>query len=346
MSQKELAARTGRPLKTINEIIQGKASIKSETAVQLEKVLHIPAKLWLQYQANYDESVARQAEIARFEVDAQWMARFPVGDMTKCGWLPATKDKRQVLASMLEFFSVASPKGWNDMWLAPSARFRISLAHTSSPESVSAWLRHGEICASQMDLPAFNAKRFEEGLSRLRTFIKEDNLEVVQQAMREECKAAGVSLVFTQCLKHAPISGAVRWINDRPVMQISGRFKYDDHIWFTFFHEAAHILLHGKQQVFLEGTTETNEQHQEAEAEANQYAADFLIPSKEREEFIEAANFTKAAILAFAKKLKVAPGIIVGQLQKYQVVPYGTRLNYLKRQFDLSMDELPLNNAA
>jgi addiction module HigA family antidote len=43
MSQAELAARTGRPLKTINEIIKGKAAITTDTALQLERVLGIPA---------------------------------------------------------------------------------------------------------------------------------------------------------------------------------------------------------------------------------------------------------------------------------------------------------------
>lgn len=35
MSQAELAKRTGRPLKTINEIVKGKAAITAETAIQL-----------------------------------------------------------------------------------------------------------------------------------------------------------------------------------------------------------------------------------------------------------------------------------------------------------------------
>jgi HTH-type transcriptional regulator/antitoxin HigA len=342
MSQKELAARTGRPLKTINEIIQGKASITSETALQLEKVLQIPAKLWLQYQANHDESVARQAEAARFAADAEWIARFPIRDMTKCGWLPETKDKQQVRDSLLSFYAVANPKGWNEMWMAPSARFRISLAHTTSPEAVSAWLRHGELCAGRLELPGFNPKRFREALLTLRTLVTELRWEVVQRAMREECTASGVALVFTRCLSHAPISGAVRWIHERPVLQLSGRFKQDHHIWFTFFHEAAHILLHGKQDVFLEGTSESDSQHQAKEDEANDFAANLLVPPAERIEFIEAGDFSKASILAFAKRINVSPGIVVGQLQKLQVIGYSTRLNYLKTSPDLSMDDIPL----
>ena len=43
MSQSDLARRMGRPLKTINEIVQGKAAITADTALQLERVWNIPA---------------------------------------------------------------------------------------------------------------------------------------------------------------------------------------------------------------------------------------------------------------------------------------------------------------
>ena len=58
MSQVELAKRMGRPVKTINEIIQKKAAITAETALQLEQVLHIPASFWLKLEQHYRESHA------------------------------------------------------------------------------------------------------------------------------------------------------------------------------------------------------------------------------------------------------------------------------------------------
>lgn len=42
------------------------------------------------------------------------------------------------------------------------------------------------------------------------------------------------------------------WLDDTPFIQLTGRFKRNDVFWFTFFHEAGHILLHGKKDVFLE----------------------------------------------------------------------------------------------
>lgn len=54
ISQKELARRMGRPINTINEIINGKKAITAETALQLEEVMkEIPARFWLNLEIDY-----------------------------------------------------------------------------------------------------------------------------------------------------------------------------------------------------------------------------------------------------------------------------------------------------
>jgi HTH-type transcriptional regulator/antitoxin HigA len=58
ISQAYLAERTGMSKNTISEIIQGKASITPEAALQLEKALSIPASFWNNLERNYQESLA------------------------------------------------------------------------------------------------------------------------------------------------------------------------------------------------------------------------------------------------------------------------------------------------
>ncbi len=62
MSQAELAEHMGRPHKTINEIVNGKAAITPDTALQLERVSGVPAHFWLNREQHYQEWRARQAE--------------------------------------------------------------------------------------------------------------------------------------------------------------------------------------------------------------------------------------------------------------------------------------------
>ena len=67
------------------------------------------------------------------------------------------------------------------------------------------------------------------------------------------CAHAGVAVVFVQELPNTGISGSTQWLTPtKALVQLSLRYKTDDQLWFTFFHEAGHILAHGKRQVFLE----------------------------------------------------------------------------------------------
>lgn len=65
MTQTDLAAMMKRPIKTINEIVHGKARITVHTAIQLEKALKVDATLWLYWEADYRLSLARQQRTSK-----------------------------------------------------------------------------------------------------------------------------------------------------------------------------------------------------------------------------------------------------------------------------------------
>ena len=62
MSQKELAARLGRPPQVINEIIQSKKEITPITAIGLAKVLGINTQYWINLEKDYRMTLARNRE--------------------------------------------------------------------------------------------------------------------------------------------------------------------------------------------------------------------------------------------------------------------------------------------
>jgi HTH-type transcriptional regulator / antitoxin HigA len=139
--------------------------------------------------------------------------------------------------------------------------------------------------------------------------------------------------VFTQNLPKAPISGATRWFHNKPIIQLSGRFKTNDHFWFTFFHEAAHIILHGKKDIFLENV-EGTEIDQEKEEEANAFAAKILLTEKELQQIIYSASLHEDVIQDFAKKFRTAAGVIIGRLQHLKLIPFHAG-NSLRQKIDL-----------
>src|SRR5947209_17876000 len=93
ITQAELAERTGRPKKTINEIVQGKAAITPETALQLERVLGVPASFWNNLERSYQAAQARDQERTSLAEHVSWLRTLPVNEIIKRGWIKAHKDQ-------------------------------------------------------------------------------------------------------------------------------------------------------------------------------------------------------------------------------------------------------------
>ena len=155
--------------------------------------------------------------------------------------------------------------------------------------------------------------------------------------MRENCCKAGVALVWVKPLPKARLSGAAWWLSPRkPVIALSARHKSDDHLWFSLFHEAAHIMLHSKKGVFVDGA---NGDVDAVEAEANEWAARSLVPSSAWQRFLAANAYrSEDAIRSFAAEQEIAPGIIVGRLQHEKLLPWRSRLNRLKVRLEWTDD--------
>jgi len=128
MGPKEFAIRTGKPEKTITAILSGKSSITSEMSILFENVLRIPAKFWLQRQANFDEAYARQNRILTIQEAIEWAKNFPYSEMVKFNWVKSTRKVEERVVELFSFFGVASKTGWENYYLNSKLKvaFRIS----------------------------------------------------------------------------------------------------------------------------------------------------------------------------------------------------------------------------
>jgi HTH-type transcriptional regulator/antitoxin HigA len=132
----------------------------------------------------------------------------------------------------------------------------------------------------------------------------------------------GVRFVVVESLTSAKIDGVCFWLNERsPVIAISLRYDRIDNFWFVLRHEIEHVLqMHGTMlDVELEGDRAgTGEGVAEEERVANSAAQEFCVPSKMMKDFVDrkAPFFAERDLIAFARILKVHPGIVAGQLQR------------------------------
>jgi addiction module HigA family antidote len=274
MTQTDLAGRIGRTKKTVNEIVTGKAPIEPETALQLERVLGIPARFWNNAERQYRDHLVRQEERARLQQQVERLRSFPVKEMCNLGWLPKRTDAVEMLSELLSYFGAATFETLDQLDLRTCAAFRQSAMHRVDHGAVLAWLRKGELDARGIVCRPFQKDRFRAALAEIRELTLRPIAEAIAETVRL-CAESGVAVVFVPELPKTRTWGATRWLTaDKALIQLSARGKTDDQLWFTFFHEAGHILLHPKKDIFIElDNTEDSR-----EDEANRFAADHLIP--------------------------------------------------------------------
>ena len=213
------------------------------------------------------------------------------------------------------------------------AQWRQSPTFAADPAAVSAWLRQGEIQSAQIQCAPYDEARFRQALQHIRGLTTQPPEGFVTQ-MTGLCAQVGVAVIFVPEIPGTRTCGATRWLTPTKAMiMLSLRYKTDDHLWFTFFHEAAHILLHGKREVFLEDDDEVSEDVRAKEEEADRFASDFLIPPEAFRRFHpRGAHISHEDIIEFAQQLGIAPGIVVGRLQHDGIVP-PQNFNQLKRRY-------------
>lgn len=322
MGPKEFGVRTGKPEKTIYAILKGESSITADMAVLFESVTKIPANFWLNSQKLYDEYVAREKHKEMIAQASAWAKKFPLSDMIKKGWIPANRGIEEKTMSLFSFFSISSPVAWENFYLKQELKvaFSISLAHTKEPYAISAWLRKGELQATKITKMPYSEKGFRELLPELKSIMANQPDDYLKQ-IQLLCSKVGVKVVYTPCLPKAPINGSTRWLNDTPLIQLSGRYKRNDNFWFAFFHEAGHILLHGKKDIFLENI-EYPDKRNEKEQQADDFAIKWTLSELEEKEIMDSIPLNEKKIKDFAQKFNTHPAIIIGRLQHKKIISY------------------------
>ncbi|MGB3217701.1 MAG: HigA family addiction module antitoxin [Anaerolineae bacterium] len=328
-SRVEFAQRIGYTPKHVNQLLRGKAPISEDTALRLERVLGSTARFWLQRETEYREALARRAEAVTLSSESSWLGELPLDDMIRFKWITDYRHNPAAqVGECLSFFGVASVAAWRERYIAPLAAYRASKRYERQPGAVAAWLRQGERRAAAIDLAPFQRKIFQERLDELRDLTNELDPEIFVPRMMDLCASAGVAVVLEPAPHGCPVSGAVRWLTpETALLMLSLRYKTNDQLWFPFFHEAGHLLLHGKRLTFFEIEGELGD---DDEVEADAFARNFLIPSAQARQLTEMRS--EASVVQFARGIGIAPGIVVGRMQKEGWLPW-SHLNGLKVRY-------------
>lgn len=349
MPQAELAKRTGISTRTINSIIKGASSISPETAMSLEIVLSIPATYWLELETKYQLNKLSDIKNENLKSELPFLKKINIREMISKGWVASKPDEIDQLQELYRFFGVNSVEQLSPVWSQLEVNYRTSNKYTQNHFNIMAWLRKGEILARDINCKAYNASKFRSALSECRT-LTNYSFDKIYKKVQDICSEAGVAVVYVEELKKVSTSGAAHWIDkETALIQLSLRGKADDKFWFNFYHEAGHILLHGRKEQFIDNhgaglmfsgknedcsddTPYFTEENKLKEAEADEFSGSFLIPRKEFSQYVNEGIFSEASIKAFAKIQGISTGIVVGQLQNKGYLGWD-KFYYLKRKY-------------
>ena len=318
MTQLDLADKTGINKKTINEIVKGKAPITTSTALKLEYVFDIPASFWNNLESSYREALERQKDWETIKEDEKHLNNIPYSEMAKRNWdwIEKTRDSYEKVINLRKFFSVAS-LAFNTE-LKRRLAFRKSENENFSFESLYCWLRYGEIQSNKTIFPNFNVELLKNKVKEIRKLATKSFLEQYDN-IRKLLFDCGVSLIYEPHLPHTYVNGVAYKITcDKAIIMISDKGKRDDILWFTLFHEIAHLIKHSKKEMFID---QESDDKNDIELEADSYAKNILIPDDLYNNFVNKNyKYTEQIIKEFSLENNISTGIVVGRLQKDGII--------------------------
>jgi HTH-type transcriptional regulator / antitoxin HigA len=317
MTQKNLSERTGLTEKHLSQIINGEASITVETALLLENALGGAASFWINLEKNYQETRARLERVTILRKEIPILANFPYSELQGRNYVEPTTAREKKVENLWRFFGVNSLAF---VQTTEAIAYRRRGGKEIKTEAIAAWLRCGELESKKQKPAQFSEIRLKQSVEKLRQITLRPAEEFSVEA-KELLLKCGVSLVYIAHFPGTGVSGAVRWIGDNPVIQLSLFGAYADLFWFNLFHEIGHLLLHGKKAKFIEFDNRDLSTVQQKEQEADSFASNALIPSDALASFVQKGDFSGESVVKFSESIGIHPGIVEGRLCHDKVSP-------------------------
>ena len=330
LTVEDFAERIGRTKSVTQKLLDGKHAIDVQLARQLTDVFGASESFWMAREHDYRASMGMPEKVSVNSFE-DLISTLPLADMKKFGWIENVRSREDKIAESMEFFGVSTIAQWQGRYenAFRGAAYRRATAYASCEIATTAWLRQGEIETQADEVAEWSPEQLRRELDGFRRLTWYKSPSLFLPKLKEGLARAGVKFAIVRAPKGCSASGAVRILaDDTPHIQLSFRYLSDDQFWFSLFHEMGHLLLHFDKMPILENT---NLEEEECESEANEFASHVIVPLMYQEELFGLAS-SKSRIIGFAKKIGIAPGLIVGQLQHASIIGFN-QMQHLKRRY-------------
>jgi HTH-type transcriptional regulator/antitoxin HigA len=320
-TQDDLAAIIKKSRQSISDIVSGKSGIALDTSVLLAAAFGNNPQEWLKWDQTY-RLYMTESDVTEVELRARLYGMAPIRDMVKRGWIRPTENTQELKAELEAFFG---SDALEDGLAFPVATKRtVKLSYLNAAEK--AWCFRARQMASGSLCAPYSISRFAKAQSTLRRLAAHPKEARYLPKVLGDC---GVRFIVVEPLPDVRIDGAAFWDDMGPVIAVSIRHDRIDGFWFTIMHECSHIrngdtlsvdtgMIDATKGIVVSLVDDMIEQR------ANTEAAASLIPSDELDSFIRRVGplYPRERIVQFANRIKIHPGIIVGQLQHRRELGY------------------------
>lgn len=299
----------------LNSFIKNEYLLSDDSLILISKYLGLKNDFLIKKNENY----CIQNELLKENIK-EWQKKMPQKFL-----------KENNIDNLFNFFKVKNVYEWDLKYRFSTTMFRKSTSFNSEEYSIIAWLRLAEIKSDTIKCSKFNKELFEFKLHNdIKKLSRISRPEIFIPKLISECAEAGVRVIIQSTPENCSIYGASKLYNDNPLIVLSFRYLTDDQFWFTFYHEAGHIILHDLTMPKLEYNL-NNDANNDIEIEANFFAKEMLIPY-EYENELRKLKSNKKRIIKLSQELNISPGIIIGQMQHSGIIGF-QYLNAYKRKY-------------
>lgn len=331
ITQNEFADRLGTSSKTVSKIVNGEERISKDIANKLSKLTGVDVKTWLTLQANYDAKVM-EIEDAKNEDEKRIASLIDLKSLKANGFIA---DKRYSIQDKIsefrQLFNVASLTYLSEFDAAVS--YRLKEPEEKSIVNSNVMLEIAANAARSATSNKYTRKKLKKVLPEIHKMITEDP-NVFYEDLKKLLLDIGIVLVALPNFSGARLHGATRkFQNGSVLLLITDRQKKADIFWFSLMHELGHIY---NEDFYSD--VDDQEEYKNREKIADEFAAEFLLSTVKYEEFVSNKDFSENSIRSFAERMEVLPAIVIGRLQKDELIGYN-ELSHLIVRYKITLDK-------
>lgn len=250
---------------------------------------------------------------------------FPYPHMCSKGLVPKVRKRRlngkkEKIINLRKYFNVNNICRATDFSVACRSQDKVQ----NSDYCLASWLREGELKADRIETNIFDKEKLKSSIESLKILTFEEQ-DIFHDKLVNILSKCGIAFVLVEKYPKTNVVGATQWDSNgqKAIIQLNLKGKRSDSLWFTLFHEIAHILMHESKDFHL-----TIEEDKILEDEADELACSLLIPHEEFLRFKRKGNFSIGEILKFSKQVSIHPSIVIGRLQHEKIIDWNMYNDY------------------